>query len=240
MITRLIPLALAATLIVGCDASKSGPQSASAPGRARIEIVGGDSVNWGNVSPGVLKHTVKITNTGNDTLKIAEVKPSCGCTTAPLDKNIILPGDTASIAVSVDVAHASGAVNKHMTITSNDSTRPQIVMQLHANLVRDVTAIPEFFPVVQAKAGDETATSIALKNTGTQPVSVGPPRLEDAAEALVRFDMGSSKTLQPGDTASLVAHVRPLKPGVASVEVVVPTSSKTTPDMDLRITIDAK
>jgi hypothetical protein len=236
--------AVALTLVVGCDASKSGPQGAGGVepgGKPKLEIVGGDVVDWGNVPPGVLEKVVKITNTGTDTLKISEVKPSCGCTTAPLDKKVLLPGDTASVKVSVDVKNSSGSVHKNLTVFSNDSTNPALAVSLKANLIRQLTAIPEFFPMTQdASAGKEFATSVALKNTGSQPISIGPPRLADAAEMLVRFDMTSPTVVQPGDSTTLVAHVRPLKSGVATSEVIVPTDSKTMPSMDVRLTVSAK
>jgi hypothetical protein len=236
-------LILALALVVGCDASKSGPQNAGAVpgGKPKIEVVGGDVADWGNTPPGVLKRVMKITNTGDGTLNIAEVKPSCGCTTAPLDKKVLQPGDTASMEVSLDVAHSTGTVTKNMTIYSNDSTNPALLVTLKANLVRDLTAVPDFFPISQeATAGKEFATSVALKNTGSTPMSVGPPRLKDAAEMLVRFDMTAPTVLQPGDSTTIVAHVRPLKAGVASTDVIVPTDSKAMPTMDVRLTVSAK
>lgn len=243
---RLIPFALALALLIvtGCDGSKTGPQTPGtvvAGGKPKIEIVGGDVVDWGNVPPGVLKRVVKITNTGNGMLDISQIKPSCGCTTAPLDKKNLAPGDTASMEVSVDVAHSSGAIAKNMTVYSNDSTNPAVLVTLKANLVRDLTAIPEFFPISQeATAGQEFATSVALKNTGSTPMSVGPPRLDEAAEILVRFDQTAPVMLGPGDSTTLVAHVRPLKAGVSSANVIVPTNSKAMPAMDVRLTVSAK
>src|SRR5438552_3085670 len=76
--------------------------------KPKLVVVGGDTVDWGKRGPGVLKHTIKLTNAGGDTLKIAGVHPSCGCTTAPLDRNVLLTGDTATIDVKVDVPAASG------------------------------------------------------------------------------------------------------------------------------------
>ncbi|MBC8146322.1 MAG: DUF1573 domain-containing protein, partial [bacterium] len=126
MITRALLFVIAAFALSGCD-PKSDSHGAVVPGgKPKIEIVGGETVDRGDVPPGVLKQLVKITNTGTDTLKITEVKPSCGCTTAPLDKNVLLPGDTASVMVSVDVAHSSGPVSKNMTSNSNDSAKPSV------------------------------------------------------------------------------------------------------------------
>lgn len=241
MIIRALLLVFTIAALSACDTASDSHGAVVPGGKPKIEIVGGDSVNWGDVAPGVLKHVVRITNTGNDTLKISDVHPSCGCTTAPIDKNVLLPGDTASVEVSVDVAHSSGQISKNLTISSNDSTRATINLALKANLVREITAIPEFFPVGhEAVAGKETATSVALKNTGSTPVSVGPPRLDAAAEMIVRFEMTSPTVLQPGDSTTLVVHVKTLKAGVVSTDVIVPTDSPKMPTMVVRLTVDAK
>jgi hypothetical protein len=243
MIKRLIPFALALTLLAACDDSKSGPQSAAkAGGKPKIEVVGGDVVDFGTLAPGVLKRVVQFTNTGDGVLKIAEVKPACGCTTSRgLDKTELAPGDTASMEVAVDVAtYANGPVSKTMTVTSNDSTRPSFAVTLKANLVRTITAEPNMFPMnPDAKAGQEVATSVALKNTGTTPVSVGPPRIDEPGEMLVRFDMTAPVVLQPGDSTTIVAHVRSLKPGIASAKVLVPTDSKEMPLVTIMLNAQA-
>lgn len=54
----------------------------------KISIQGGDTQDWGKVKPkdSPLKASIKITNEGSEELKISDVRPGCGCTTAPLDK----------------------------------------------------------------------------------------------------------------------------------------------------------
>src|SRR5437667_12794840 len=71
--------------------------SAKAQPVGKIEIVGGDTYNWGNVQPGELKATIQVKNTGQGDLKITDVHPGCGCTvTSPIDKNPLKPGETGS------------------------------------------------------------------------------------------------------------------------------------------------
>jgi len=55
----------------------------------KLEVIGCNNYDWGTTYPkdSPLKVKIKIKNSGNDILKIYEVKPACGCTTAPLDKN---------------------------------------------------------------------------------------------------------------------------------------------------------
>ena len=115
-------------LFAACEAPRPG--MAAPDGPPKIQIIGGETINWGQVGPGVLKQAMKITNVGGDTLLINDVKASCGCTTAPLDKKVLMPGDTATVNVSMDVNNRSGEQHKSITITSNDSTRSTITVQL--------------------------------------------------------------------------------------------------------------
>lgn len=236
MALGLFSLALAFS---ACDAPKSAPggANAGASGPPKIEVVGGDKVEWGEVGPGVLKHALKITNVGGDTLRIADVKASCGCTTAPLDKKILLPGDTATVDVSMDVANRSGEQHKTITITSNDSTKSAIVVGLHAMVMRDVVATPEFFqPITSGKKGREDTTSVELRNTSDAAVTVQPPVIPNAAEMLVRFDMTEPITLQPAEARRVVAHVKPIKDGTATAEVVFKMVGKKQSEIKLNLT----
>lgn len=69
-------------------------------------------------------HTFPIINTGNDTLEIVKIKPSCGCTAAPLSSDKIAPGDTANVYVYFDSKRLKGLVKKNVAILSNDPIRP--------------------------------------------------------------------------------------------------------------------
>src|SRR5438128_1467584 len=100
-----------AAFLVGIGASSCAQQKSTVPatgGKPQLTIVGGDTVNWGKIGPGTLTRALTIKNTGGDTLKISNVKPSCGCTTAPLTHNTLPPGDTATINISIDMKNHNG------------------------------------------------------------------------------------------------------------------------------------
>lgn len=234
-------LCCAAFALASCEDPKAGGagNTTNTPrsNRGMIEIVGGDTINWGKIGPGMLKHALKITNVGGDTLKILDVTASCGCTTAPLNKKVLLPGDTATVDVSMDVANRVGPQHKSLTITSDDSARKTISVTLLAEILRDVVATPDFFPPVrEAQKGREDSTSIELRNSGDQPVTISPPTLPKAAEMLVRFDMAAPITLQPGEVRRVVAFVKPIKDGTSSTEVVFPVDGKLQKELKVNLT----
>lgn len=228
-----------AFVVAACDSGKPGSPTQHGP--AKISVVGGDSVGWGRVPPGMLTHEVKIVNAGSDTLKINDVHPSCGCTTAPIDKKNLGPGDTATVKVTMDVSNRTGEQHKSLTITSNDSSRKVLIIPLTADVVREMELVPEFFPVLDsAKLGTEQNTALLIKNTGSEAVTVQPPMFKNAPEMVVRFDMTQARQIAPGDSLRVTATVRPIKEGTASAEAVFNTSSKNSPALKAMITANVR
>jgi Protein of unknown function (DUF1573) len=69
-------------------------------------------------------HTFHLRNDGDDTLRIIKVKPSCGCTTAPLHNYNIAPNDSTTLDLYFDSKRLTGLVKKKVTILSNDPVSP--------------------------------------------------------------------------------------------------------------------
>lgn len=132
----------------------------------KLEIVGGDTYDWGTVkvfeSP--LKTIITIKNTGNQPLRVFEVKPSCGCTTAPLDKDILNPGETAKIDIKLDLKGNVGAITKDVNIMTNDPVRKNVKLILKANAVTSLDKEPKFFAFNTVKPGQKSEAKITLIN----------------------------------------------------------------------------
>jgi hypothetical protein len=234
----LAAVAVAALVVSSCSQPKQ-----QHTGPARIAIVGGDTVNWGKSNELTLKHRVVIENTGGDTLNIANVRPSCGCTTAPLSRNTLAPGDTASIDVSIDMKGRTGPQHKTITITSNDSARSNVVVTLMADMSPDMVVEPNFFPPASNAnlLNREYETAVLVKNTGLKPLTIQPPTLvNNNNELKVRFDLTQAKEIAPGSSERLVAHVTPLKSGSIQNNVVLKTSSTNMPEVQLPLYLDVK
>lgn len=81
------------------------------------------SFDFGYLPENVMAYkTFWLSNAGDDTLRISLVKPSCGCTTAPLDQKVIAPGDSVPLQVGFNSRHFNGVVNKVVHIHSNDAS----------------------------------------------------------------------------------------------------------------------
>ena len=76
----------------------------------------------------VVRHVFTATNTGDQTLKITDVQPTCLCTTATPTKAEIAPGKSVAISVSVDTSGFAGIVVRTVTLESNDPANPQLLL----------------------------------------------------------------------------------------------------------------
>ena len=72
-------------------------------------------------------------NTGNSPLIISNARGSCGCTVPTWPREPIAPGASAVIKVKYD-SKRIGPINKTVTITSNASNSPSIVIRIKGNI----------------------------------------------------------------------------------------------------------
>ncbi len=194
----------------------------SAWAQPKLEIVGGPVVNWGTVSSkqSPLKAKVKIVNVGDKELKISKVRPSCGCTATLLDKDLLKPGDTATIDVSLNIRGRSGSVTKTVTISSNDPQQPRKVLYLKA-VVRDpINVSPRYFAFGRMEIGKEAKAQVKIKNNTKEDIVLS----EFKAGNGLKLDVKDPMTLKAGATAILVVKVTPTKSGPFTGVVTFKTS----------------
>ena len=83
------------------------------------------------------------TNAGHAPVTIEDVRTSCGCTTATLQKKEYAPGEAGQIEAKFVFAGRIGHQEKWILVTTNLSPQP-IVLRLVANIPETVTVQPEF------------------------------------------------------------------------------------------------
>ncbi|MCB9235944.1 MAG: DUF1573 domain-containing protein [Bacteroidia bacterium] len=84
--------------------------------------------DFGKITEGeVVAHTFSFKNTGDNPLKIENVKPSCGCTTPDWTREEVAPGGEGFIKVEFDSKGKSGQQTKTVTVTSNTPERNTVL-----------------------------------------------------------------------------------------------------------------
>lgn len=172
--------------------------------KARIEFIQGEW-SFGGIEPNqIYYHNFPFRNVGTDTLVIVNVKPTCGCTIAPLSADRVAPGDTAEISISFNTAKMHGKVRKFVNVDSNDPVNPyyRIVFD---GVVGDTTQPIVSDPAV-ADFGDfqgrkKPKLSLQITSRDTEPVNLivvdkPPDDILKAALKKTKLDSGKSTTLQ--------------------------------------------
>jgi len=99
--------------------------------------------DFGKVSSGELvKHTFVFTNIGTATLEIKDVRPGCGCTTAGTWDKMVEPGKTGSIPLQFNSANFGGAVMKQATVTCNDLSQSNVLLQIKGTVWKPIEVTP--------------------------------------------------------------------------------------------------
>jgi hypothetical protein len=211
--------------------------AASLHAQGTLEIVGGDTHDWGTVSPGKLTTIVELKNVGASDLNISAVRPTCLCTVAPIDKNLLKPGEVAHVDITLDATSKFGPVERSIVIHSSDSSAPQRTLHLKATIKRDLTITPSNYLVVDGAMKDveSAAVPIVIANTGKTVVTLSPPGAPQG-NFKARFDLLEQKELKPGEQLELKAFITPLVASGMTGTIKMRTTSPQMPFIDLTVT----
>ncbi len=189
--------------------------SALAISQPKIEIVGGDTYNWGKVSikKDPLTTTIKILNAGNKKLIISEVKPACGCTTTELDKSELNPGDTANLPIVFRIVGTHSKVSKTVRITSNDPIDKDKIIRLEADVFYPIELIPgNAISFGDMEIGrEDTSSVIIINNTGKEINLSGFEPTSDDCQ-VVNIQEGK-KNIPEGEEFELKISAKPKQSG---------------------------
>jgi len=91
--------------------------------------------DFGVVKKGEVKfHEFKFINKGKSTLKITNLKSTCGCTAAIMSNNEIPPGGEGLIKVEFDSTTQLGKTRRSVRVTSNDPLQPKTYLNIYADV----------------------------------------------------------------------------------------------------------
>ncbi len=216
------------TFTIGINASDNQNKKQPQP---KLEFVGGDTYDWGLVSPkdNPLKAKVVIKNTGNAPLEITRVKPACGCTTAPLSKMKLEPGDTTLMNITLRINSRAGNVHKTIRIASNDPKNPNLIYHLKCKVFMPLELAPTpYFPFPEMKVGNEAVSKVTMTNNTKKTVTFSDIEVEP--KDLV-FNIKDGQKIKPGETIDLVIKYRPKKTGYFNCWVKMKSTCKDMPNI---------
>ena len=180
-----------------------------------------------------MKTKIQLKNTGNETLLITRVKPACGCTTAPLDKNELQPGEVATLDITLRVSSSSKNLTKTIRVESNDPAKSKEIIYLKANVVTPLDLSPRnYFRFRNLKVGYETAATLTLENRTNDPVKITDVVLPDDED--LKLNVKKNTVLKPGEKLELIAKIKPKKSGSLNCKIVLKTTNKEYEEFTIR------
>lgn len=198
----------------------------------KIEIIGGDTYDWGQVkvfeSP--LKTLVKVKNTGNQPLRIFEVKPACGCTTAPLDKDILQPGEIATLDIKLDLKNNLGPVTKDINIMTNDPVRKNIKLILKADVVTTLDKEPKFFAFNTVKPGEKSEAKVTVTNYSDHDIVI---KKIVKSHSDLKLSINAEDVIKAKSSKEVWAYYTPKTAGTHSLSVTLMTNDLDVPRLSI-------
>ena len=184
-----------------------------------------------------VSHRYKVTNTGQATLNITRLNPSCGCTSTVLGKWSLEPGESTDIEASFDPRGFRGKVHKSIQVISDDPSNGAATLSFEAEVVQDIMPSTHTVFFYDLPRTASRKTSVRLASGNGQPVRVketkspGAPYLGAAARS-----EGNDAVLD----ITLDGHrIPPRKPrGVDSLAVI--TTSTQMPVITLTVQWEVK
>lgn len=95
------------------------------------------SYNFGDIPQAPINHTFIVKNTGTAPLEIRRVSTSCGCTSAKISNERLLPNEETDFLVTF-APNLDGMVGETLIIAyikSNDPEKPEVEVELRANVI---------------------------------------------------------------------------------------------------------
>lgn len=187
-------------------------------------------------------------NVGDAPLHILSVKPACGCTVVDYDEEIA-PGATGAIAAKLDSASLHGAVDRGITVATDDPESPAIAFTLRAVVVSSVT----FEPFERVQLSNRTAAlrrgAVVVRRESTESGTLAITDVR-ASAAWLRVDARAASAeeaardglpaTRPGDWIVEVELAGPVPYGRSSETVQFRTGLPRQPEVSLPVFVDAQ
>jgi hypothetical protein len=183
----------------------------------------------------------KYVNKGDAQLEILAVEPSCGCTSAMPTPNKLAPGQSGQIEIKVTttgMAAASRSVgdvysmSKTVTIKSNDSRQPEVVLTINANIFPEIAASEPSIFFGSNPYGKEITKTFFLEIAPDRPTKIlGVASTDENVTAKLEPVAGSN-----GKRFKVIAIQKSTAAeGIHFGDIVITTSSKLKPEFKLLV-----
>jgi len=185
-------------------------------------------------------------NTGKTPVHFKSVHPSCGCTTAQTQKDVVQPGDKGEITATFNIGDRTGTQIKTVTVETDEAPNQRTVLTLKAIIPQQLEISPTFVfwkqgekpepKTISVKAGKEFTVK-HIKVTSSSPDF--QTKVEETGKGEFKIDVqpketntlgGTTLTIQPEDSPKVFyATARITGEPPAPAAPAAPTDQKAPP-----------
>jgi len=129
-------------------------------------------------------------NTSSDIITVTNVKASCGCTAAQLQKKTFAPGEGEAIKSTFNTKDRTGTQHKTITVTTDDEDNPVYRLSFRGDVISKVYLEQKLLNFGEVMQGEEKAMTFHLINVSGQDLQIsnlvsaaGGLKFEDGAPA---------------------------------------------------------
>jgi hypothetical protein len=136
----------------------------------------------------------RFTNVGTTSLKITDLRPSCGCTTAYLEKKEYAPGESGEIEAKFKFDGRLGHQEKWIVVTTDWVPPQPTILRFAVNIPEAITIQPE---LVLWRVGDQLkAKTVRIEVPDEIPAKVVSVQADNAAVKLELREIRPGKELE--------------------------------------------
>ena len=204
-------------------------------------LEGGANYSWGSrdrMKENPVNTNIRVYNAGTDTLNVENPKPTCGCTTAPLDKNRIEPGGYANMGIRLHLNVSGGQYHKTVIINSNDPQTPNITLNLNADVNQNqgygriYTRPHQFFSLGMMSQGKSMTDSLTFFNETDKEVTLSNIVIEPKD---IKLNIKNNTKIPAGGSIVVQATYKPKTLGEFAGKITMTTSDAEKPTVEVPI-----
>lgn len=146
-------------------------------------------------------------NSGQTTVTIVHIQPSCGCTTAQLEKRVYAPGESGDIKAVFTIGDRVGEQEKTVFVSTDDSPDKQVPLVLQVTIPELLTYSPRLLMWNVGEKAEEKPTAISTSTKlRITAVEITAPVPEEVIARIASVEAGVSYQLfvRPASTATVM------------------------------------
>lgn len=184
--------------------------------------------NFGSADEGKkVQYTFTFSNTGNETLIIEEVNPSCKCTVASEFDKKVEPGKRGGIPIALDTRGFQGHVSKPIQVKTNVPDQEPYTLIIEGTVKVQVAVNPR--TLVLGKINEETkeiSGVVTITNNTTKPM-----KITEIIPQNDKTELSLSVTKQDKEFSLDITVKPPYKKGQTIEEIIMKTTLPDFPDI---------